>query len=107
GDCDGRGEGAREYSGLALHAETYPANRKTVAGPCGAIATARPVPESIMRLTTRSLVLLGALLVQAPLAAQQAAKAYTPEAALAHAKELLSATPLIDGHNDTPWEIRE
>jgi membrane dipeptidase len=61
--------------------------------------------------TTRSLSLAGALLVQvaapAPLAAQGPAKAITPEAALAHAKDLLSATPLIDGHNDTPWEIRE
>ena len=28
-------------------------------------------------------------------------------AALQHAKELLQATPLIDGHNDLPWLIRE
>jgi membrane dipeptidase len=31
----------------------------------------------------------------------------SPEAALAHAKALLSTTPLIDGHNDLPWAIRE
>jgi membrane dipeptidase len=39
--------------------------------------------------------------------AQASAKSYTPEAALAHAKELLSTSPLVDGHNDLPWAIRE
>lgn len=29
------------------------------------------------------------------------------DAALQHAQELLQATPLIDGHNDLPWLIRE
>ncbi len=29
------------------------------------------------------------------------------EAALQHARELLKETPLIDGHNDLPWLIRE
>jgi membrane dipeptidase len=29
------------------------------------------------------------------------------DAALEHALKLLSSTPLIDGHNDLPWEIRE
>jgi len=29
------------------------------------------------------------------------------DAALEHAKELLRSTPLIDGHNDLPWLIRE
>ena len=29
------------------------------------------------------------------------------DAALLHAKELLRSTPLIDGHNDLPWVIRE
>jgi membrane dipeptidase len=29
------------------------------------------------------------------------------EAALQHAKEILQSTPLIDGHNDLPWLIRE
>ncbi|MBA2628201.1 MAG: membrane dipeptidase [Gemmatimonadales bacterium] len=37
----------------------------------------------------------------APLAAQA-----TDDAALAHARQLLRSTPLIDGHNDLPWEIR-
>ena len=26
---------------------------------------------------------------------------------LAHAKRLLESTPLVDGHNDLPWAIRE
>ncbi|HET7426470.1 MAG TPA: dipeptidase [Gemmatimonadales bacterium] len=34
------------------------------------------------------------------------AAAQAPDAALAHARALLRATPLIDGHNDLPWEIR-
>jgi membrane dipeptidase len=36
----------------------------------------------------------------APLAGQT-------DAALEHAKKLLRSTPLIDGHNDLPWTIRE
>jgi membrane dipeptidase len=35
-----------------------------------------------------------------------AAQAPPPDAALAHAHALLRSTPLIDGHNDLPWEIR-
>jgi membrane dipeptidase len=34
------------------------------------------------------------------------AQAQSPDAALEHARALLRSTPLIDGHNDTPWEIR-
>jgi len=30
-----------------------------------------------------------------------------PDAALEHARRLLRSTPLIDGHNDLAWEIRE
>ncbi len=41
-----------------------------------------------------------AALSSGPLAAQAA------DPALAHANALLSHTPLIDGHNDLPWEIR-
>lgn len=54
---------------------------------------------------TRVLTLICAC--AASLAAQAPAKPVSPQAALAHAKELLSATPLIDGHNDLPWAIRE
>ena len=37
----------------------------------------------------------------------QSATAATAEADLRHARELLRSTPLVDGHNDTPWLIRE
>ncbi len=47
------------------------------------------------------LSLLAAALMTAPLAAQA-----PDDAALAHARRLLRSTPLIDGHNDLPWEIR-
>jgi membrane dipeptidase len=30
----------------------------------------------------------------------------SPDQALEHARKLLRSTPLIDGHNDLPWEIR-
>ncbi|HEX6615114.1 MAG TPA: dipeptidase [Gemmatimonadales bacterium] len=46
-----------------------------------------------------SLVTLS-ILMAAPATAQ------APDAALRHARELLRSTPLIDGHNDLPWEIR-
>jgi membrane dipeptidase len=36
-----------------------------------------------------------------PMAAQT-----SPDRALEHARKLLRSTPLIDGHNDLPWEIR-
>jgi len=40
--------------------------------------------------------------------AQQAAASYCPEdSALEQARALLRSTPLIDGHNDLPWVIRE
>lgn len=41
-----------------------------------------------------------------PLAMTAPAAAQAPDAALAHARALLRSTPLIDGHNDLPWEIR-
>jgi membrane dipeptidase len=39
-----------------------------------------------------------------PMAATAAAQS---DSALEHARKLLESTPLIDGHNDLPWEIRE
>jgi membrane dipeptidase len=33
--------------------------------------------------------------------------AQSQDRALEHARKLLKSTPLIDGHNDLPWEIRE
>ncbi|MGH7512670.1 MAG: dipeptidase, partial [Gemmatimonadales bacterium] len=41
-----------------------------------------------------------------PAAADAQATPPPPDAALAHARALLRSTPLIDGHNDLPWEIR-
>lgn len=35
------------------------------------------------------------------------AHAQSKDRALEHARQLLKSTPLIDGHNDLPWEIRE
>ncbi|MEP7225768.1 MAG: dipeptidase [Gemmatimonadales bacterium] len=35
------------------------------------------------------------------------ARAQSKDRALEHARKLLSSTPLIDGHNDLPWAIRE
>ena len=34
------------------------------------------------------------------------ASAQGPDAALEHARALLRSSPIIDGHNDLPWEIR-
>jgi membrane dipeptidase len=36
-----------------------------------------------------------------------ASRAQSSDPALEHARKLLKSTPLIDGHNDLPWEIRE
>ena len=47
-----------------------------------------------------------ALLALAGLAAAPLARAQE-DAALRHARELLRQTPLVDGHNDTPWLIHE
>ena len=49
-----------------------------------------------------SALLAGALALSSPPRA-----AAEDDAALAHARKLLEATPLIDGHNDLPWAIRE
>ncbi|HEY3287379.1 MAG TPA: dipeptidase [Gemmatimonadaceae bacterium] len=40
------------------------------------------------------------------LAAAAAAQAQAPDPYLARVKKLLATTPVIDGHNDVPWEIR-
>jgi len=48
---------------------------------------------------------LGALLVLLPVLCM--GQEPVSAAALQHAKELLRSTPLIDGHNDLPWLIRE
>jgi membrane dipeptidase len=48
---------------------------------------------------------LVSVLAALPLSAQSASPAGDPY--LARAKRILSETPLIDGHNDLPWRIRE
>jgi membrane dipeptidase len=55
---------------------------------------------SALLLRPLAVVLPLVLAVTVPLAAQT-------DAALEHAKKLLRSTPLIDGHNDLPWTIRE
>jgi membrane dipeptidase len=40
------------------------------------------------------------------LVVSNAAADTSDDAALAHARKLLAATILIDGHNDLPWEVR-
>ncbi len=49
-----------------------------------------------------------ALLAAAPLYAQQPAPSTAADSmALAHAREIMRSIPLIDGHNDLPFELRE
>lgn len=52
---------------------------------------------------------VGALVVAAAIATStHGAKAAAPDAALlARAREILQTSPLIDGHNDLPWALRE
>ena len=42
-----------------------------------------------------------------PIAAPRRRRPQPSDAMLAHARKLLRSTPLIDGHNDLPWAIRE
>jgi membrane dipeptidase len=42
-----------------------------------------------------------------PLLIALPAFAQTPDPYLARVKKLLATTPVVDGHNDAPWEIRE
>jgi membrane dipeptidase len=49
----------------------------------------------------RRLALLALIAVAVP------AQAQAPDPYLARVRKLLATTPIIDGHNDAPWEIRE
>jgi membrane dipeptidase len=51
-----------------------------------------------------TLVLIPLTLFLVPMSS---ASAQSKDRALEHARQLLKSTPLIDGHNDLPWEIRE
>jgi membrane dipeptidase len=55
----------------------------------------------------RTLRVLPLFAIAAALGAQVPANPPSAAAALAHAKALLASTPLVDGHNDLPWAIRE
>ena len=57
-------------------------------------------PRSASRLRRVLLPLLALVSAAAPAAAQT-------DAALERARRILRSTPLIDGHNDLPWAIRE
>jgi membrane dipeptidase len=61
-----------------------------------------------MNLSSRSpLTLVLVPLTLFLLAMPSRVHAQSQDRALEHARKLLSSTPLIDGHNDLPWEIRE
>ncbi len=51
-------------------------------------------------------IVVTSLAAQVP-ATRPVAKQHTAAEALAHANALLATTPLVDGHNDLPWAIRE
>src|SRR5918995_1314803 len=57
-----------------------------------------PLTSCLLRLTSHLLPLI--VFMAAPAAAQS-------DSALERARKLLESAPLIDGHNDLPWEIRE
>lgn len=59
-----------------------------------------------MRLPARLDVFSLLLTVAIPMTAA-AQSSTTTDPALAHARRLLERVPLIDGHNDLPWEIRD
>ena len=58
-----------------------------------------------LRLPRLPLAFAVLLALPLPLAAQPTSAADDP--ALVHARELLARVPLVDGHNDLPWTIRE
>ncbi len=57
--------------------------------------------------TDPTLCLLLILTAASPMSAQSAGPAPANAAALEHARRLLASTPLVDGHNDLPWAIRD
>src|SRR5829696_6141902 len=62
----------------------------------------RQFPLTLFPSRLRQLPLTLFLLTMASSVAAQSS-----DPALEHARKLLASTPLIDGHNDLPWEIRE
>ena len=55
----------------------------------------------------RTYLVLSLLAAVGSLGAQAPSRLPSADAALAHARALLATTPLVDGHNDLPWAIRE
>ena len=68
--------------------------------------TAFAATPAMREYTMRTLLSLS-LFATTALGAQSRGAQATPDAALAHARALLATTPLVDGHNDLPWAIRE
>ena len=65
---------------------------------------ARPLP----RLLTRAIGAIGVILILAPtLVWAQTHSSDATDPYLARVERILRQTPLIDGHNDLPWRIRE
>jgi membrane dipeptidase len=66
------------------------------------------LPGIAMKSSTRSTYALNALIAAALLLGSAAALAQSNDAALtARVDRMLARTPVIDGHNDLPWEIRQ
>jgi membrane dipeptidase len=58
-------------------------------------------------MSPRHLLTSFSLLTLSLMASAGTAAAQSKDRALEHARKLLRSTPLIDGHNDLPWAIRE
>ena len=65
---------------------------------------ARPLPQALIRPRRQPtrLCMLVCLLLSLPIAAAQDDRDFATRV-----DRVLLRTPLIDGHNDLPWEIRE
>jgi membrane dipeptidase len=74
---------------------------------CHRIKDAFPVHRSRLSLSRSPLTLVLVPLTLSLLAMPSRLAAQSKDPALEHARKLLRQTPLIDGHNDLPWEIRE
>src|SRR5688572_1628019 len=67
-----------------------------------------PRPSStIRRAAAASMEPMKPLLVAFLVLAGPGAVSAADDAALQRARRILATTPLIDGHNDLPWEIRD
>jgi membrane dipeptidase len=71
--------------------------------------TLRPGESMIRYMNLRSLSTLAAILLASPAAPARAAQPSpaAEDANLARARRILRSVPLIDGHNDVPWAIRD